>query len=130
MMFVLAAVEKSSRSATGRKYHMASRRSQFEAILKRSLPLFGMAILAIAVQFIEYPYQRVAGNECEGLNNWCYEPGWKLGLPFAWMQGSKVSAAVSIIRGGTFILDVALCSLAFLLIYLLWKKVTLKKPKP
>lgn len=126
-MFALAAAEKSLRSATGRKKHMASRRSQLEVILKRSLPLFGMAILAIAVQFIEYPYQRVAGNMCEGLNNWCYEPGWKLGLPFAWMQDSKVSAAVSSIRGGTFILDVALCGLAFLLIYLLGKKVTLTK---
>ncbi len=91
--------------------------------------MFGIIVPAIAIQFIEYPYQRVAGNMCEGLDNWCYEPGWKLGIPFAWIQGSKVSAAVSTVRAGVFAADVLFCALILFLGYLLWRKIILNRAK-
>lgn len=106
---------------------MVASRSQLKAILKRGLPVFVIVILAIALQFIEHPYQRVAGNMCDGPTGWCYESGWKLGLPFAWVWGSKVSAYVGSTREGMFIVDVLLCSALLFLGYLLSRKVILNR---
>lgn len=75
-------------------------------------------VCAFLIQFIEYPYQRVAGNMCDNPPyGYCYELGWKLGIPFDWVNGSSVSASNGSGCGFVFFSDVVICALGLFVLY-------------
>ncbi len=106
---------------------MAFRSSRLQAVLKQGLPFLGLVLLVIGVQFVEYPYERIAGNVCDGPEGLCYEPGWKVGIPLAWARGSKVSAYAGSWHEEILIMNIVMCSLILFTGYLLWGRIRMSK---
>ncbi len=73
-------------------------------------------LCAIIIQLIPYPYKRISGNLCDNPPyGWCYEPGWKVGIPFAWSWGSIRNASLS--SDDDLVADVVICTVGLWILF-------------
>lgn len=76
---------------------------------KTILAVLGVVLISVGVQFIPFSMQRVSGNMC-GIENQvdglCYESGWRAGIPFQWVGGSRVNAALDSSKGDRLLVDI------------------------